>query len=341
MRFSFLKPMITASAVLAITCGMVASSYAAEITLKGAHSTPPSLGQHEPWLKFEEVVEKESKGRIDVEVYHSSQMGSDVEATQKTQLGVIQLASSSTSNLALVAPKWQAFELPYILRETNDTKKLFYTKDGQFTGPVYEALAKDMRAKGLHMLWVSPVSFRAVSSTRPESKLPSDLKGLKVRVTASPIDRDVLAAFGINPVAMSLSECYTALQQQTIDGIGIPADSVYSMNYHEVVKSMVMNRYNGFLLAISMNAKYYDKLPQWAKDAVNKGATAAAMRGFEMWDDGLDSSIEKMKAEGIKFHFPTEAEWPLWYKAVEGVSKQYEAEMDADWLKTVRTQLGY
>lgn len=337
-----LKNFMLASVALGLTLGLCSTASAApEIILKGAHSTPPSLGQHVPWLKFQEVVEKESNGRIAVEVYHSSQMGSDVEATEKCQLGVIQLASSSTSNLALVVPKWQVFELPYILRNTNDNMKLFYDKDGNLSGPVYEALAKDMRQKGLHILWVSPVSFRAVGANRAEMSVPDDLKGLKIRVTASPIDRDVLAAFGINPVAMSLSECYTALQQGTIDGVGIPPDSVYSMKYHEVLKSMCMNRYNGFMLIISMNAKYYDKLPDWAKDVVNKGAKAAALRGNEMWDDDLQNAIDKMKEAGVAFHYPTDEEWPLWYKAVEKISHEYESKMDSAWVKTVRQQLGY
>ena len=337
-----LKTLMLASVAFGLAIGAGSSASAApEIILKGAHSTPPSLGQHVPWVKFKEVVEKESNGRIEVEIYHSSQMGSDVEATEKCQLGVIQLASSSTSNLAMVVPKWQVFELPYILRDTHDNMRLFYDKDGNLAGPVYEALSQDMLKKGLHMLWASPVSFRAVGASRPDMKLPSDLEGLKVRVTASPIDRDVLTAFGINPVAMSLSECYTALQQKTIDGIGIPPDSVYSMKYHEVIKSMLMNRYNGFMLIISMNAKYYDKLPDWAKEVVLKGAKAAALRGNEMWDDDLENSIKKMEESGVTFHYPTDEEWPLWYKAVEKVSHKYESQMDSEWVKTVRKQLGY
>ncbi len=354
MHLAFLKRLGIAPFVIALLCTVFTQAYAdapsstippqkttrPHITLKIGHTALPSIGQDMAFRAFSEAVSQESNGRMAINIQQSSRIN-DSNAAPKALPQNLHITTASTSALAMLDEKWQVFELPYLLRESSDTLKLFYEKNGVFAGPVYETLAKSMRAKGLHMLWVSPVVFRAIGTTNPDARFPSSLKGLNIRATGSPIERDVLAVFGINPVAMPLSECSAALEHGVIDGLGLPADSVFIMNHHSVIKSLIMNNYHAFMFVTYMNADLYDTLPPWAKEAVDKGATAAMLHSLEMWDNEVEEIVEQLKRADTYSYFPTDEEWPLWHRAVQGVRARYEATMDANWLNMVQKQLGY
>jgi len=307
------------------------------IVIKGAHTVAESNSQHTPWKKFKEVAEAKSNGRIKVEIYPNAMMGSDNEIMEKVQLGGLHMGHASSSNLTNIVPKFKAFELPYLVTDTLDNMKIFY-KDGKLGGPVFEVLDKEMQAKGLKMLWISPASFRGVGAIKPVN-LPDNLAGLKIRSTASPVEREVLQAFGANPVAMGFGEVYTALQQGTIDAEGLPPDLMYDSKHHEVIKHVVLNKYNVFFLPVSMNLDFYNKLPDDIKEIVQEAAIEAVNYANEQWVIMLNDRVEKMKAAGVEIHEPTEEEWKLWEEKAKPVVEKYTAEIGPEWVKLVQDTL--
>jgi len=308
------------------------------IIIKGAHTVAESNSQHTPWKKFKEVAEAKSNGRIKVEIYPNAMMGSDNEIMEKVQLGGLHMGHASSSNLTNIVPKFKAFELPYLVTDTLDNMKLFY-KDGKLGGPVFEALDKEMQAKGLKMLWISPASFRGVGANKPVN-LPDNLKGLKIRSTASPVEREVLQAFGANPVAMGFGEVYTALQQGTIDAEGLPPDLMYDSKHHEVIKHVVLNKYNVFFLPVSMNLDFYNKLPDDIKEIIHEASIEAIKYANEQWVVMLNDRIEKIEASGVEIHEPTEEEWKLWEEKAKPVVEKYTAEIGPEWVQLVKDTLG-
>lgn len=323
---------------LTLSFSAVALAAQPEITIKGAHTVATSNSQHTPWAKFKEVAEKESNGRIFVELFPNGSMGSDNEIMEKVQMGVVQMGHASSSNLTNITPQWGVFELPYLVTDTLDNMKLFY-KDGKLGGEIFSALDKAMLAKGLKMLWISPASFRGIGLNTPGLRLPDQLKGKKIRCTASAIERDVLKAFGANPVTMGFPEVYTSLQQGTLDGEGLPPDLMYDSKHHEVIKSVVLNKYNVFFLPVSMNAKYYASLPDWAKEVVHKAAYEAVLYANTMWVKMLEEKTGLMVKAGVEIHEPTAEEWKLWEAAAKPAINEHAKLLGAEWVAQVRAQL--
>jgi TRAP-type transport system periplasmic protein len=331
----FITGLVAVSLMILPTVGISAEK---SITIKGAHTVAVTNSQHTPWFKFKEVVEKKSNGKVKVEIFPNAMMGSDNEIMEKVQLGAVNMGHASTSNLTNIVPKFGAFELPYVVRDVHDNMKALY-RDGKVGGPVFDILSQEMLAKNLKMLWISPASFRGVGATKPV-KLPDDLKGLKIRCTASPVDREALQAFGANPVAMGFGEVYTALQQGTIDAEGLPPDLMYDMKHHEVIKYVVMNNYNVFLLPVSMNVKYYNGLPKDVQKLVDEASVEAVKYANEQWVVMLNDRVKKMQDAGVKIHYPTKEEWPLWIEKVKPVIEKHTPKIGSDFVKLVKDTLG-
>ena len=316
------------------------ASAAPEIIIKAAHNSPPNEDQTIPWDAFKEFVERESNGRISVVVYGGASMGGCLETSEKVQMNILQMNFGSSSNLTAIYPELEVFELPYLVENTLDNIKLFYNKDAsKFEGPVYEKLNKAFLDKGMKLVWISPASFRSLGLNKAKVYTPADLKGCKVRATASRIDRGVLQAFGASPVTMSFSEVYTALQLKTVEGVGLNAASMYTNKFHENLKTILKNRYNTFFMIASINKDFYNKLPDWAKDIVNRGCTYAIQTANAKWDSTNQAHENSMLKAGVDIHVPTDAEWKEWKGLAQSVYDQYAKGLDPEWIKVVKTRL--
>lgn len=311
-----------------------------EITIKCGHNSPPNEDQAIPWHAFKEFVERESQGRISVPVYGGAAMGGCLESAEKVQMNILQMHFGSSSNLTALFPELEVFELPYLVTNVLDNVKLFYNADGtKLEGPVFDRLDKAFRAKGMKITWISPATFRAIGMNVPNVRTPADLKGKKVRSTASRLERAVLSDFGANPVSMSFSEVYTALQLKTVDGIGLGAAAMYTNKFHEILKSVLMNKYNTFFMFASINQKFYDQLPPWAKDIVDRGIVHATLTANAQWDALNNEHIRQLAASGVDVYTPTEAEWIEWKKLTDKTSAEYAKRFDPAWVELVKVQL--
>lgn len=326
-----------AMAVLMLLLG--SGAHAAEITIKAAHNTGPGSEQTVPFAKFKEYVERESKGRIEVVVYENTAMGGCLETLEKVQMGLLQMAFGSSSNLSAVVPALEVLELPFLVENTDDNMKLFYDKDGNLSGPVYERLAKDFDKLGVRIAMISPYSARAIGMNG-DARTLEDLKGKKLRSTASRIERDVITAFGASPTTISYAECYTALQLKTIDGIGLNPSSFITSKFFENLKSAIFVPYNGFFMIATMNRQFYEGLPDWAKKIVDDGIAVALKEANKEWVAITDDTVKTLNREGIKLHYPTPEEMNVWRQATQGVYDKYAKKVDPEMLKLVKERLG-
>lgn len=317
------------------TLAMPAQSDAAEIVIKAAHTIAVGNAREVPWAKFKEFVEAKSNGRIEVQLYPNSALGNDNELLEKTQMGAIQVGFCSSSNLTTSVADWAVFDLPYIFSSTNANQKLFYTKDGYLGGPIFDRLNAQMLKKNIKLLWISPAAFRGIGVNKAGVKTLSDLKGMKIRCTASDVERDAIAAFGANPVAMGFGEIYTALQQKTLDGESLPPDLMYDSKHHEVIKSVLANRFNGFFTIANMNASFYNNLPDWAQKVVDEAAHDAIAYTNEHWDELLNERVEKMKASGVEVYEPSGEELNEWIQATRPIVDEYIKKNGTEWYNIV------
>ncbi len=172
-----------------------------------ANDTPKGKGA----LKFKELAEKYTDGKVKIEVYPNSSLYKDKEEIEALQLGSVQMLAPSTAKFAPLGVKeFEALDLPWLFKDDE-------TYANAMKGTVGKWLFQKLEAKGITGLAYWDNGFHMVSSNRALTK-PEDFKGLKFRISGSKIADQYFRLLGSIPQIMAFSEVYQALQTGVVDG---------------------------------------------------------------------------------------------------------------------------
>src|ERR1044071_4278090 len=171
-----------------------------------ANDTPKGKGS----LKFKELAEKYTNGKVKIEVYPNSSLFKDKEEIEALQLGSVQMLAPSTAKFAPLGVKeFEALDLPWLFKDDA-------TYDSAMKGEVGQWLFKKLAAKGITGLAYWDNGFHMTSANRPLLN-PSDFQGLKIRISGSKIADQYFRNVGSIPQIMAFSEVYQALQTGVVD----------------------------------------------------------------------------------------------------------------------------
>lgn len=289
------------------------------------------------WKNFKKEVEEKSGGKLTVELFFSGSLGNDIEAQNKTQIGVIQGFNTSTSNLGTAVTSWKIFDLPYIFQKPSDNFTLFY-QDGKLGGPITQVIEKEANGKNLHMLWITPIFFRALAARDTIVKTPNDLKGMKIRTSASEVERAIVQALGGNPITIGPPEMYTAIQNKTVDGVGMPLAPIVSFKLGEVAKKISLIDFQGFAGVASLNAKFYNDLPENLKKVIDDASALVIKDAESLWTKAEKDAKKTLEASGCTIYAPSEAEMNA-FKETAKVVYEKQMGLDTNFLKTVQDKI--
>src|SRR5258706_14807887 len=86
------------------------------IIIKFSHVVAPDTPKGKGSLKFKELAEKYTNGRVKVEIYPNSQLYKDKEEVEALQLGAVQMLAPSLAKFGPLGVKeFEVFDLPFIL----------------------------------------------------------------------------------------------------------------------------------------------------------------------------------------------------------------------------------
>lgn len=160
---------------------------------------------HASAVKFKEIVEEKSDGKITVEIFGNGQVGGEREMVEAVQLGNLTMMYPSSSVLVPFAPSMALWDLPYLFPDAETAHRVL---DGEVGQEVLDSLS-DKGLKGL-VYWEN--GFRHLTNNkRPIEKL-EDMQGIKIRTLESPLQIDAWNATGANSTPIAFTELYAALQ---------------------------------------------------------------------------------------------------------------------------------
>ena len=169
------------------------------------------------------------KGKVEVKVFHSSQLGSDEQMIKGIRVASPEMVAPSTV-MSTVDQRYGVFEMPYLIVNRAHMKKVAENKQVQKT------LFDPLPARGIRVLGVWENGFRHITNNRRPIKVPGDLNDIKLRVPGGVWRVKMFKAYGANPSPMPFSEVYSALQQGVMDGQENPFPQIWSAKFHEVQK---------------------------------------------------------------------------------------------------------
>lgn len=256
----------------AITMCLSGTAMAQEFTFTFAHVLTENTPNARAAVRFKEEVEKNSDGRIAIDIRPAAVLGGDVEIIEQTQMGLVHISIPPTGNLANFNEKMYLFDLPFLLEDDESMKRVL-------DGEVGTELLGTLEPNNLHGIAMWGAGFRHMTNNvRPITK-PDDLKGIKMRTLQAPTILSTYRAYGANPTAMAYTEVYNGLQQGVVEGQENPFANIYSMKFHEVQKYMTLTNHAYHTYAAVMNKQAWDSLPedlqQVISDAMIVGRDAA------------------------------------------------------------------
>ncbi len=153
------------------------------------------------------ALAKHSNGRIKVEAHYGRSICSEHSCVEQMKLGQIDIATVSSGNVGAFGTTFDIINLPYLFKDADSASKIL---NGWLAKALSAKANKDM---GMQALAVIPVGgFRQLDNTVRQVRVPSDLKGIKIRVTKSPTEFNLIKAWGGVPVPYDWSALYEGLQ---------------------------------------------------------------------------------------------------------------------------------
>src|SRR5436309_2442950 len=134
------------------------------IVIKFSHVVAPNTPKGQAALKFKELAERYTDGKVKVEVYPNSQLYKDKEELEALQLGAVQMLAPSNSKFGPIGVReFEVFDLPYILPDLKTLRKVT-------DGPLGAKLLKLLDAKGMTGLAYWDNGFKMMSDIKKSGK---------------------------------------------------------------------------------------------------------------------------------------------------------------------------
>ena len=264
MKRVFIKTVIAAVALAAMG---VAS--AQEKTIKFANQNTPGHPIVQGMEKFKEIVEKNSGGKIKVNLFPGGTLGSDQANVSAIQGGTLEMASMNSGIFASQVKDFGVFDFPFMFASGKEADTVV---DGAFGKKMHAKLEE----KGLVGLAYYELGFRHLSNgKRPINKV-SDIEGLKLRVIPNPINVDWVKALGANPTPLPFPELYAALEQGAVDGQENPIPTINSAKLYEVQKHLTLTGHQYNPQSVVISKKFWDTLSAAEKKILSDAATESA-----------------------------------------------------------------
>ncbi len=232
------------------------------IVIKVAHNGNEQHPFQEGYEKFADILAKETGGRVEVEIFPNSQLGSEEEAIEMVKLGVIGSTSSAAASLGPFVPEIDVLNFPFIFR---DLEHFYKVLDGPVGERISEGIANDLDMMVLGW-WFSGV--RNVWNEERPIIVPSDLEGLKIRVIGSAIVVDAFNSLGAQATTMSFGELYSAVQQGVLDGGESDHTDLLVEKFYEVTKYVSLTQHLYLAAPLTFSRKKFEKLPADVQQAI-------------------------------------------------------------------------
>ena len=251
-----------------LTAGLWPAAAAAQqpVTIRLGHVGFPGSLFDIVSTRFAQDVNEALKGRVEVRVFHSSQLGTDEQMMRGIKIGAPEMVAPSTV-MSTVDAKFGVFEMPYLIVSRAHMKKVAENKQ------VQDQLFGGLPTKGIRVLGVWENGFRHITNNvRPIVK-PEDLKGIKLRVPGGVWRVKMFKDYGANPSPMPLAEVYSALQSGVMDAQENPFPQIASAKFQEVQKFLSLSGHVYTPAYLVVGEEAWAKLPKDVQGTLSKIAS--------------------------------------------------------------------
>src|SRR6202011_2780729 len=284
-------------AVVAASAMMMAASAAAQEVkhYRFAYDQPKTTGYGILGDIFSDRLKELSKGTMLIDQYPGAQLGQEPQVLQLVKAGDVEFCISSSANAATLSPQAGVMSMHYLFRSEAHLIKAI--ADPEVAKAVKAMIAETVQ--GARVIALSTLGLRHMYSKR-EIRNVADMKGLKVRVQATPTEDTMFPAYGAQIVHMPFGSVYTSLQTGVVD-VAENGVNVYLANKHyEVAPVLSMTEHEANNSLVWVSDRLWNSLTSeqqgWVQAAADEVNRSQPPRAIELEHQSQD----KLKSIGVK-----------------------------------------
>jgi tripartite ATP-independent transporter DctP family solute receptor len=319
--------------VLAVTAAFsmmsATQALAQATTLKLAHGATPAQAIGKGLVRFSELVASKSGGAVKLEMHLSGSLYNERTALEAVVNGAIDMGGASNANWGAFTNTLLFMDLPYVFKDEASFRKVMH-------GPVGAEISKRFEKDGFKLLMaMDNGGFRDVVNTKKQVRVPTDLKGLKMRTTASPVEIAMMRNWGAVTTAVDWGEVYNALGQGVVDGEFVQPVWLAHAKHYEVLKHATEVKAVMGINTLVMRTERFGKLPAPAQKAILEAAAEATAYTNKVDAEMLEEGRAVARKLGVQTYKPTAAEMQQWETTGRAIWKDFDSKIDKGLLKMV------
>jgi TRAP-type transport system periplasmic protein len=283
-------------ALLVVLVGLTGSAAAQDkIVIKAGHVLAPSEPTHVALLKWAERMKERTHGRVEMQVFASSQLGSNRDVMEQAALGAAVISHTDPGYLQDYYANFGVLNGPFLFREWDQAKKLV-------SGPLVKEWAETMRKeKGMRLIALNwYFGPRHVISSQP-LRNPDEMKGKKVRVPPNVMWKETIQAMGGSPTPLEWAEVYTGLSQKVVDAAEAPLSTLLGSRLYEVAKTITLTGHFKAITGMVIGEKFFQSLPPDVQKIVEEEAVKAGDEMSAMTLANQEKYMKDLKDKGVTF----------------------------------------
>lgn len=246
---------------------------------------------------FKKNLSEISGGTMDVTIYGDAQLGGEIEMFEAMTMGDLDMCIITNNYYSNFVKDFMVFDLPFLFASyeqedavVDDPDVLGYLQD------------KVLSEHGVHLLTYADTGFRYVVNNRNPIVTVDDLAGMKIRLPESTLYVKTFQALGANPTTMAFSEAYTAVQQNTVDGLEITCSAIYSGGFYKICKYLTKTAHFASPITLNMSDATWNKLTSEQQDMVMQAAQKARDESRVTVRNNVDSMMKEMEEAGCQIN---------------------------------------
>jgi len=292
-------------------------------TLRVGFEVNDKSTSYEGMKKFGQLLYERTKGRYNLKIFHSAQLGTGLEMIEMLREGTLEMTFPSLPTLAGFDKRFMIFDFPFLLKDERIADRIIH---GNFVRKLLDML----EPYGFYGLTLAENGFRDMTNSHHAITRLEDFKGLKIRTMQNALHIDTWKALGAEPVPLPFAKLYNAMRSKEVDGQENPITTIYGDKFYEVQKYLTLTHhvYSPFVLLFSK--KLWDKIPAEDKPVIQQAAKEGALYTAEVNRKRKDEYLAELEKKGMCIGQISAAEMARIQEAVKPVIDKYKNEIGLD-----------
>jgi tripartite ATP-independent transporter DctP family solute receptor len=288
------KLAITLVLVAAVVGLAFAEGAKENLVIRLGHIRDTANPTHLAAVRFQELVQKNSGGRITVKVFPNSQLGTPNEMFAQMQSGDLEMVYGGIQTFTFIkgGELFEITAVPFLFSTYEHIRKVL---NSDFLKPYIEKVENQTKIKIVNMNGMKDPRGLTTKG-RPVNNV-ADLKGLKIRVAQSELNLKVWKALGALPQVVAYSELYMALKTGMVDAQENGSVTVKSASFFEVQDYYIKTDYSRDVETFYAGLDFWNKLSKADKKLIAEASEQAGNYETELMTTQLTEVYSFLKSK--------------------------------------------